>query len=173
MMFQSFKQWRESSPSTRNKQAAANGLQPMYSADVFGHSTPPPHIADKLLKLLKKSKEKKEKHPLDEESLDEKVMTPNYQIDDFIKRAKKVSDQIADDLDKGQKKVKDLESKKKQKEKEAKKKKPEAPQNKMLDKPQFPPQVAPTTNREEDLTDDDNKDDLVKQNEMYQWEHLL
>lgn len=52
---------RESSPSTRNKYYAALGLQPMYSADVFGHSTPPPWQAKRLLNKLKKSKKRKKK----------------------------------------------------------------------------------------------------------------
>jgi len=58
----SFNDWVksfESSPATRNKWNAALGLQPMYSADVFGHSTPPPWIAKRLLKKLKKHKKKK------------------------------------------------------------------------------------------------------------------
>ena len=47
----SFNDWlkvKESSASTRNKWNAALGLQPMYSADVFGHATPAPWIADSL-----------------------------------------------------------------------------------------------------------------------------
>jgi hypothetical protein len=51
----------ESSPTTRNKWNAALGLQPMYSADVFGHSTPPPWQAERLLKKLKKSHKKKKR----------------------------------------------------------------------------------------------------------------
>jgi hypothetical protein len=53
----------ESSPSTRNKTAAALGLQPMYSADVFGHATPPPWQVTRLIKKLKKKKRKKKKKP--------------------------------------------------------------------------------------------------------------
>jgi hypothetical protein len=53
----------ESSPATRNKTAAALGLQPMYSADVFGHSTPPPWQVTRLIKKLKKKKRKKKKKP--------------------------------------------------------------------------------------------------------------
>lgn len=56
---------RESSPSTRNKWNAALGLQPMYSADVFGHATPRPWVAEKLIKKLKKKKKKKKKKKLD------------------------------------------------------------------------------------------------------------
>ncbi len=52
---------KESSPATRNKWYASRGLQPMYSADVFGHSTPPPWQAKQLLKKLKKKKKKKKK----------------------------------------------------------------------------------------------------------------
>lgn len=51
----------ESSPATRNKWNAALGLQPMYSADVFGHSTPPPWQVKKLTKKLKRNKLKKHK----------------------------------------------------------------------------------------------------------------
>lgn len=60
----SFKDWVwsfESSPATRNKWYASLGLQPMYSADVFGHSTPPPWQAEKLLKKLKKKKPRKKR----------------------------------------------------------------------------------------------------------------
>lgn len=59
---QTFFDWlksNESSASTRNKWNAALGLQPMYSADVFGHSTPRPWIAEKLTKKLKKKSKKK------------------------------------------------------------------------------------------------------------------
>lgn len=57
-----FNDWlkiKESSPATRNKTAAAFGLQPMYSADVFGHATPPPWQVEKLTKKLKKHHKKK------------------------------------------------------------------------------------------------------------------
>ena len=60
----SFNDWlkvKESSASTRNKWNAALGLQPMYSADVFGHATPAPWIADSLTKKLKKKKKRKKK----------------------------------------------------------------------------------------------------------------
>jgi hypothetical protein len=59
-----FAEWlkaQESSPSTRNKWMAALGLQPMYSADVFGHGTPRPWVADKLIHKLKKKKKRKKK----------------------------------------------------------------------------------------------------------------
>ena len=58
----SFSDWVwsfESSPATRNKLAASLGLQPMYSADVFGHATPPPWQVKRLLKKLKKKKKNK------------------------------------------------------------------------------------------------------------------
>jgi hypothetical protein len=67
-MLPSFSEWlqaQESSPSTRNKWMASLGLQPMYSADVFGHATPRPWVADKLIKKLKKKKKKKKKKKLD------------------------------------------------------------------------------------------------------------
>ena len=68
-MLPSFSEWlktQESSASTRNKWNAALGLQPMYSADVFGHATPRPWVAEKLLKKLKKNKKnKKNKKKLD------------------------------------------------------------------------------------------------------------
>lgn len=57
--YNQWKKLRESSPATRNKWNAAFGLQPMYSADVFGHATPAPWIAKKLTKKLKKKKKKK------------------------------------------------------------------------------------------------------------------
>ena len=60
--FYDWLQNNESSPSTRNKWMAALGLQPMYSADVFGHSTPPPWQAERLTKRLKKKKKKKKKN---------------------------------------------------------------------------------------------------------------
>jgi len=60
-----FSEWiklKESSPATRNKWNAALGLQPMYSADVYGHGTPAPWIAERLTKKLKKPKHRKPKH---------------------------------------------------------------------------------------------------------------
>jgi len=60
----SFYEWlknNESSPATRNKWYAAMGLQPMYSADVFGHATPPAWQSDRLVKKLKRKKKKKRK----------------------------------------------------------------------------------------------------------------
>jgi hypothetical protein len=59
-----FGEWlkaQESSASTRNKWMAALGLQPMYSADVFGRATPHPWVADKLTKKLKNKKRRKKK----------------------------------------------------------------------------------------------------------------
>lgn len=52
---------KESSPATRNKWAAALGLQPMYSADVYGHATPPAWQAERLTKKLSGKKRKKHK----------------------------------------------------------------------------------------------------------------
>ena len=52
---------KESSPATRNKWNAALGLQPMYSADVYGHATPPAWQAERLTKKLH-SKKRKRKH---------------------------------------------------------------------------------------------------------------
>ena len=62
MNFHDWIKARESSPATRNKLYAALGLQPMYSADVFGHATPPPWQAERLIKKLKKSHKKRRKH---------------------------------------------------------------------------------------------------------------
>lgn len=59
MKFHDWLKIRESSPATRNKWNAALGLQPMYSADVFGHATPPAWQSKRLLKKLKKKKKKK------------------------------------------------------------------------------------------------------------------
>jgi hypothetical protein len=61
MNFHDWIKARESSPTTRNKWYASLGLQPMYSADVFGHATPPPWEAKRLLKKLKKGKHKKKR----------------------------------------------------------------------------------------------------------------
>jgi seryl-tRNA synthetase len=172
MTFISFRQWRESSPATRNKAAAAKGLQPMYSADVFGHSTPPPHIVDALLKKLKKNSPKKNPY----QPLDEKVMKPNYSIDGFIKKAKKISDEIADDLDKGKKEADELAKKKAAKEKaKGVKGKKEQPQVKKIDagKPHFPPLKPPAGSRQEPEDQEDQRDDIEKQNEANNWERYL
>lgn len=59
MNFHDWVKVKESSPATRNKTAAALGLQPMYSADVFGHATPPAWQVKKLVGKLKKKKKKK------------------------------------------------------------------------------------------------------------------
>jgi hypothetical protein len=85
----SFIDYLESSPSTRNKTAAANGTQPMYSADVFGHSTPAPDVVKKLKKKLKKKK---------------KGTTPNYSFDAFIKKAESTMKDIKQDIEQAKKK---------------------------------------------------------------------
>jgi hypothetical protein len=61
LSFYDWMQNSESSASTRNKSAAAYGLQPMYTADVYGHGTPSPWVAGKLTKKLKKKKRKKKR----------------------------------------------------------------------------------------------------------------
>ena len=60
-----FSEWltaRESSPKTRNNWYSSRGLQPMFSADVFGHATPRPDIADELLHKLGKPRCKTRHH---------------------------------------------------------------------------------------------------------------
>lgn len=52
---------QESSASTRNKWNAALGLQPMYSADVFGRATPPAWQVKSLTKKLKRKKRRTKK----------------------------------------------------------------------------------------------------------------
>lgn len=106
----SFKSYRESSATTRNKAAAAKGLQPLYSADVFGHATPPPEIAEKLLKKLKKKKK-------DKKVSEGKIQRPDYSFDSFIKNAEKAAvdtnkelqqaEKEADKIEKTSKKTKD------------------------------------------------------------------
>ena len=119
----SFKTFRESSPATRNKAAAANGLAPMFSADVFGHATPPPAIAEKLLKKLdadkpKKSKKKKED---DEEPVSEnKGQKPDYSFDKFVKKATDTSKEIDKDVEDGNKKAAALDKEKVVKKKDKK-----------------------------------------------------
>jgi hypothetical protein len=71
--FDKWRKLRESSPATRNKWNAALGLQPMYSADVYGHGTPVPWIAKRLTKKLKKKKKK---------GFREWVLA-NYEVNDF------------------------------------------------------------------------------------------
>jgi hypothetical protein len=96
--YDEFKKLKESSPTTRNKKAAADGLQPMYSADVFGHVTPPPAVAEKLLDKLKKSKKKKAEEPVEEA-----VKSPNYKFDAFIKKAEKAAADMRGEVDKADK----------------------------------------------------------------------
>ena len=148
MPLPSFKQWRESSPTTRNQWAAARGTEPLYDADIFAHSTANPWTTKKLLAILKRGKSQENKDSekkLDREfgdKIEEKVMTPNYEIDEFIKRAKKVAAQIVKDADDGDKKVKDIDAKtsKKKKELEAKKKADDkkAADKKKTEKPEPP-----------------------------------
>lgn len=118
MALLSFKQYRasknESSPATRNKMAAFWGLQPMYSADVFGHATPIAPVAEKLLAKLKKSQKKdeaedktedkgKKKKPKKKSSkkhesvlAENEPKQPDRSFDAFIKKA----EQAANDIDK-------------------------------------------------------------------------
>lgn len=124
----SFKTFRESSPATRNKAAAANGLAPMFSADVFGHATPPPAIADELLKKLnadkpKKSSKKKKKE--EEEPVSEnKGQKPDYSFDKFVKKATDTVKEIDKDVADGNKKSAVLDKEKTDKEKTVTEKKP-------------------------------------------------
>lgn len=181
MPLPSFDQWRESSPATRNKLAAAQGLQPLYSANVFGHSTPPPYVAQKLLTYVKKNKKPKDSGTLPI-GCNEKVMKPNYEIDEFIRKAKKVRDQMDDDVEKGSKKGKELDDKKTKKQKEAAAKKPAPPAPKAAKKgakapPVNPPHFpfkSPTGNQVPDDDDEvDTRSDIEKQNEEHNWEYLL
>lgn len=93
----SFKDWLESSASTRNKTAAALGLQPMYSADVFGHSTPAPWIVEKLTKKLKKKKKKTVSEG--------KAQRPDYSFDTFIAKASKAAEDTDKELAQAEKEV--------------------------------------------------------------------
>jgi len=115
----SFKDYRtarnESSPSTRNKWAAFLGLQPMYSADVFGHATPIAPVVDKLLDKLKDHKDKKEKDDKgdkkhkkkkeskkkkkDESSFHEEEKKPDRSFDAFIRKAEKAADDVEQEED--------------------------------------------------------------------------
>jgi hypothetical protein len=102
----SFDQYRESSPATRNKWAAALGLQPPYSADVYGHSTPIKFVADKLKEKInaRHKKNKKKEQEQVKESQDSK---PDYFFDRFISKA----DSLRDEIDDEAKKAKDDEDK--------------------------------------------------------------
>jgi hypothetical protein len=116
----SFKDYRaahgkdESSPSTRNKWAAFLGLQPMYSADVFGHATPIAPVAEKLLAKLKdhkdkkdkgdkpkKKKESKKKKKKDESSLYETdaPKKPDRSFDAFIDKAERARKDVEKEQD--------------------------------------------------------------------------
>lgn len=124
MGLMSFKDYRathgknESSPSTRNKWAAFLGLQPMHSADVFGHATPIAPVAEKLLAKLKdhkdkkekgekghksKKKESKKKKKKDEAAYYETDQKPDYSFDKFIDKAEKARKDVEKDQEDGQK----------------------------------------------------------------------
>lgn len=111
MGLMSFEDYRanknESSPATRNKWAAANGLQPMYSADVFGHSTPPPFVTKELLKKIGDKPKKKSKKAV----LENKSKLPDRSIDKFIDKAEKASKEIDKETKDAKKKEKDLDDK--------------------------------------------------------------
>lgn len=92
-----FKSYRESSPSTRNKWAAALGLQPPYSADVYGHSTPIKFVADKLKEKI--GGKKKKGSPKEQPQVDESAK-PDYSFDRLINKANKVAKEVDDEVEK-------------------------------------------------------------------------
>jgi hypothetical protein len=149
-----FDQYRESSPSTRNKWAAALGLQPPYSADVYGHSTPIKFVADKLKeKINAKPKKKAKDQPQVDESHD---ASPDYSFDRFIDKATKVRGEVDDEVKKAKddedKLDADIKKKKDDVEKEDKKPSRKFPPEKALGRGN--PHEKPKDKDEEEFADD-------------------
>lgn len=174
MTFEEFRAAQtESSPSTRNKLAAAQGLQPMYSADVFGHATPPPAVAEKLLGKLKSDKKKKDKKN------ETAVRKPDRSFDDFINKAEKAADDVAKDLENHEK-----EDEKMSKEIDAlarKPKKPEQPANDDDDvmasltkqvKPESAPKIKKEKKPEKPKKPAEPKQDFT-QKECNEWDSIF
>lgn len=131
---------RESSPATRSKTAAALGLGPDV-ASPFGHSTPPPWQAKRLLAKLKKngkdSKLPGENPPKPTWTIPEKVQNPDYSFDkwlkDVVQKATELTDMRKSAEEEDDRLGKEIESRLKDKEKEDEresKKKPQPPQKK-------------------------------------------
>lgn len=139
-----FQDWivaKESSPATRSKTAAALGLGPDV-ASPFGHSTPPPWQAKRLLgKLKKNGKDSKlpgENPPKPTWTIPEKVQNPDYSFDkwlkDVVKKTTELSDMRKSAEEEDDRLDKEIESRLKDKEKEdekvTKKKNPQPPPKK-------------------------------------------
>jgi septal ring factor EnvC (AmiA/AmiB activator) len=105
--FQEFMAARESSAATRSKTAAALGLGPDV-ADVFGHATPPPWQAEKLLKKLKKKNKKKDSDIKDDVK---ESATPDYSFDKLVKKAASAAQEIDKELTQGEKDAEEIEKK--------------------------------------------------------------
>lgn len=155
----SFDQYRESSPATRNKWAAALGLQPPYSADVYGHSTPIKFVADKLKEKINAKPKKKVK---DQPQVDESSK-PDYGFDRFIDKATKMRGEVDAEVKKGRededKLDKDIKKKKDDKDKEDKK----SPRK-------FPPEKALGRGNPHEKSDDDDEGDPLKKDDVKEWE---
>jgi hypothetical protein len=158
----SFDQYRESSPATRNKWAAALGLQPPYSADVYGHSTPIKFVADKLKEKIN-AKPKKGKHkdqPQVDESHDAK---PDYSFDRFISKAT----QMRGEMDDEEKKAKEDEDKLDADIKKAKSK----PQDDDKKSPRkFPPEKALGRGNPHEKPKGDDEKDKDFDDDVKEWE---
>lgn len=108
---------RESSPATRSKTASALDLGPDV-ADVFGHATPPPWQAERLLKKLSKNKKKDGDDEKDNQSIEEKAdMRPDYGFDRLVRKAMSASKEIDGEIEKAEKESNRLDKKKKDQEK--------------------------------------------------------
>ena len=114
MTLLSWKDFLESRPITRAKTAAAFGLAPMPSADVFGHATPTPFVTKKLLNKLKQKY-------TGEPPLEEKEMRPDYSFDRLIRKATSASQEIDKDIEKAGKESDRLDKEKERKEKQTSK----------------------------------------------------
>jgi hypothetical protein len=158
-----FKTYRESSPSTRNKWAAALGLQPPYSADVYGHSTPIKFVADKLKEKIggKKKKGSPKEQPQVDESHDQK---PDYSFDRLINKANKVAKEVDDEVEKS-----DEEEEKLDKEIGKKKTEKKKEDDKKSHKP-FPPKKPEGKGVVHAKSNDDDEGDPLNSDDVSEWQ---
>lgn len=156
-----FKSYRESSPSTRNKWAAALGLQPPYSADVYGHSTPIKFVADKLKeKIGGKKKPAKKEQPQVDESHDQ---TPDYSFDRLMNKATKVAKEVDDEVKKSDKEEEKLD-------KEIGKKKTEKDDDDKKSHKPFPPKKPEGKGIVATKSDDDDEGDPLNSDDVSEWQ---
>lgn len=142
LSYKEFLKAQESRAVTRAKTAAAFGTGVMATADVFGHSTPPPWQTERLLKKLKKDAPKKD--------IQEKTdMRPDYSFDRLVRKAAAASQEIDSEIGKAEKEAERLDKEKSNKDKLAKKNQ----------RPVVDPDLKNKKQDQEDQDDDTDSDD--------------